>query len=191
MSCWSSLWRANANVYVPLGILAAVCSRDPQERWTILTSDADGKNTATGPPPLPATGAKAPSLAEGVMVNATTDRNLSQAIEVFRKMMVVFHNDTSDILSELQKVLVGIENIGGGWEINRISASQSTHWLPGSATLPASWKAAHCRGKHPEQPGSDRQQRTWSTSTRGLLSSFPIKMTNWGAFCNPINSDGT
>ena len=103
-----------------------------------MTSDADGKNTATGPPPLPATGAKAPSLAEGVMVNATTDRNLSQAIEVFRKMMVVFHNDTSDILSELQKVLVGIENIGGGWEINRISASQSTHWLPGSATLPAS-----------------------------------------------------
>jgi hypothetical protein len=72
------------------------------------------------------------------MVKATTDKNLSQAIEVLRKMMVVFHNDTSDILSELQKVLVGIENIGGGWEINRISASQSTHWLPGSATLPAS-----------------------------------------------------
>lgn len=103
-----------------------------------MTSDADGKNRATGPPPLPATGAKAPSLAEGVMVKATTDKNLSQAIEVLRKMMVVFHNDTSDILSELQKVLVGIENIGGGWEINRISASQSTHWLPGSATLPAS-----------------------------------------------------
>ena len=133
MSCWSSLWRANANVYVPLGIVAAVCSRDLQERWTILTSDADGKNTATGPPPLPATGAKAPSLAEGVMVNATTDKNLSQAIEVLLKMMVLFHNDTSDILSELQKVLVGIENIGGvlgdqqdlGLSVNSLAAGVS------------------------------------------------------------------
>lgn len=67
------------------------------------------------------------------MVNATTDKNFSQAIEVLRKMMVVFHNDTYDILSELQNVLVGIENIGGvlgdqqdlGLSINSLAAGVS------------------------------------------------------------------